>query len=157
MYEVTDQDLRDLFSPFGEVTMAEVVRYQKSKRSKGFGFVRLATEEQVQTAIQALNNQDYRGRKLFLDIARSEDPTEEIKQKQQQTAKEAMEQPPAATFTPVEQSSEAPETEEVSVEEVHPEVKPAEETPAPEQHEDQSQSTSFGTIFSNSPDKTEGQ
>jgi RNA recognition motif-containing protein len=146
LYEVTDQDLRDLFSQFGEVTSAEVVRYQKSKRSKGFGFVRMSTVEQAQAAVQALNDQDYRGRKLFLDFARSEDPAPDVREKQLNTARAA--ETPAPTFTPVQSEVYAEPAVDMPVEEVHPEMQ--------QQHEEQPM-RNFGTIFSNSPGKSEDQ
>jgi RNA recognition motif-containing protein len=72
LYEVTDADLNELFSPYGEVQSAEVVRYRKSKRSKGYGFVVFTTAESANAALEALNNTDYRGRKLMLAIAKAE-------------------------------------------------------------------------------------
>lgn len=72
LYEVTDEDLNQLFSPYGEVQSAEVVRYRKSKRSKGYGFVVFTAPESANAALEALNNTDYRGRKLMLAIAKAE-------------------------------------------------------------------------------------
>lgn len=148
LYEVTDQDLRDLFSQYGRVTSAEVVRYQKSKRSKGFGFVRMSSDEEAQAAVAALNNQDYRGRKLFLDFAKAEDPTTEVREKQMNTAQQAAENPPKAyekmTHTPLEEP--APE---MQIEEVHPQMQAPQEMPQQEEHP----MRNFGTIFSNSPGK----
>ncbi len=72
LYEVTDADLNELFSPYGEVESAEVVRYRKSKRSKGYGFVVFTSPDSANAALEALNNTDYRGRKLMLAIAKAE-------------------------------------------------------------------------------------
>lgn len=72
LYEVTDADLNQLFSPYGEVESAEVVRYRKSKRSKGYGFVVFTSPDSANAALEALNNTDYRGRKLMLAIAKAE-------------------------------------------------------------------------------------
>lgn len=164
LYEITDQDLKDLFSAYGEVTSAEVVRYQKSKRSKGFGFVRMASVEQAQAAVAALNNQDYRGRKLFLDFAKSEDPAPDVREKQLQTAQQAASLPPKqfspVTHTPLEEPihpevHEEPESE-MPVEEVHPQMQaPVNDIPdAVQQAKPEEQPIrNFGTIFSNSPGK----
>lgn len=70
LYEVTDDQLKDLFTPYGEVVSSQVIRYQDTGRSKGFGFVELATEEAAQAAIDALNNSDHEGRKLVVSEAR---------------------------------------------------------------------------------------
>lgn len=78
LYECTDDDLRQLFSQFGEVVSAEIVRYKKSRRSKGFGYVRFAAPESAQQAIETLNGQDFQGRRLMLAEARSADPTPEV-------------------------------------------------------------------------------
>lgn len=57
------QDLKDLFSTYGEVAHASVVRDQQG-RSRGFGSVRFVKEEDALAAINGLNNTDYNGRVL---------------------------------------------------------------------------------------------
>lgn len=71
LYEVTDDDLRNHFSSYGNIIDAAVVRYQKSQRSKGYGFVTFETEDQAQAAIAALHGTDLRGRKLVVSKAKS--------------------------------------------------------------------------------------
>ncbi len=70
LYEVTEDDLKTHFSQAGEVVSATIIRFRDSGRSKGFGFVEMATEEAAQKAIETLNAQDFKGRKMIVSEAR---------------------------------------------------------------------------------------
>ena len=70
LYEVVDEDLKELFSQLGEVVSAQVIRFQDSGRSKGFGFVEMADDDSAKKAIDQLNGQDFKGRKLVVSEAR---------------------------------------------------------------------------------------
>ena len=74
LYEVDDQALNDLFSPFGTVTSAQIIKYRDTGRSKGFGFVEFENAEDAQKAIDALNGQDNQGRRLVVSEARPVQP-----------------------------------------------------------------------------------
>lgn len=74
LYEVTDEQLRDLFAQAGKVTSASVIRYRDSGRSKGFGFVEMASEQEAQAAIDMFNGQETSGRKLVVSEARPPKP-----------------------------------------------------------------------------------
>lgn len=74
LYEVTDDQLKDLFSQAGNVTSATVIRYRDSGRSKGFGFVEMSTPEEAKAAIDMFNGQDNQGRKLVVSEARPPKP-----------------------------------------------------------------------------------
>ncbi len=74
LYEVTDEELKELFGQAGNVVSATVIRYQDTGRSKGFGFVEMETEEMAQKAIDTLNGQDNKGRKLVVSEARPPRP-----------------------------------------------------------------------------------
>ncbi|OGK23550.1 hypothetical protein A2954_02540 [Candidatus Roizmanbacteria bacterium RIFCSPLOWO2_01_FULL_37_12] len=74
LYEVTEDDLKALFGAAGTVVSAAVIRYQDTGRSKGFGFVEMETEEMAQKAIDTLNGQDHKGRKLVVSEARPPKP-----------------------------------------------------------------------------------
>ena len=74
LYETTDEELKQLFSQAGNVVSAAVIRYQDTGRSKGFGFVEMETEEAAQKAIDTLNEQDNKGRKLVVSEARPPRP-----------------------------------------------------------------------------------
>ena len=69
-YSVTDDDLRDLFSEYGELVSAEVVKDKFSGQSKGFGFVDMPSNSEADQAIKALNDTDLKGRKLTVNEAR---------------------------------------------------------------------------------------
>lgn len=115
LYEVTDNELRTLFSQFGTVVSAEIVKFKKTKRSKGFGYVKMASHEEAQNAIASLNDQDFRGRKLFLQFARSEDPAPEVMQQlQQEVQQQEQTQPmtPVASPEPITQATQAVQAEE---------------------------------------------
>lgn len=77
LYEVSDEDLKELFSQQGAVASASVVRYHDSGRSKGFGFVEFENEEDAKKALDALNGQDFKGRKLIVSEARPPRPRED--------------------------------------------------------------------------------
>lgn len=74
LYEVSDEDLKEFFAPAGNVVSASIVRYHDSGRSKGFGFVEMETEEEAQKAIDSLNGQDFKGRKVIVSEARPPKP-----------------------------------------------------------------------------------
>jgi len=76
LYEVTDEELRDLFMQAGNVVSATVIRFRDTGRSKGFGFVEMETEEGAQKAIDMFNGQDNKGRKLVVSEARPPKPRE---------------------------------------------------------------------------------
>ena len=69
-YSVSEDALRDLFSPCGEVLSVKIVTDTFTGRSKGFGFVEMATAEAANAAIQALNNKECDGRGIKVDIAK---------------------------------------------------------------------------------------
>jgi RNA recognition motif-containing protein len=69
-YAMTDNDLRDLFAPFGSVASAQIVTDRDTRQSKGFGFVELSTEAEGKAAIAELNGKDMDGRPLTVNVAR---------------------------------------------------------------------------------------
>ncbi|KGO34485.1 MAG: RNA-binding protein [Desulfoprunum sp.] len=69
-YEVQEEDLRQAFSQFGQVESVAIITDKFSGRSKGFGFVEMATKEQGQAAIDGLNGKDLKGRALVVNEAR---------------------------------------------------------------------------------------
>jgi RNA recognition motif-containing protein len=69
-YDATDEDLRETFSPFGEVSSASVIQDRESGRSRGFGFVEMPNSSEAQAAINALNGADLHGRSLRVNEAR---------------------------------------------------------------------------------------
>jgi RNA recognition motif-containing protein len=65
-----DQDLANLFSPYGEVASAKIVMDKFTQRSKGFGFVEMPNDEQAQAAIAQLNGSEVEGRNLVVNESR---------------------------------------------------------------------------------------
>lgn len=73
-WSVDDQKLESMFSEFGELTEATVLKDKFSGRSKGFGFVTFANDEDAKKAIAAMNDKDIEGRKLKVNEAKPFDP-----------------------------------------------------------------------------------
>ena len=69
-YSVTSDDLREVFSEYGEVSSANVILDKFSGRSKGFGFVEMPDSSAASAAIEALNEQDLQGRNMRVNEAR---------------------------------------------------------------------------------------
>jgi len=69
-YSTTDDGLRDFFASAGEVKSAEVVIERSSGRSKGFGFVEMASDDGAQAAINTLNGKMLDSRPIRIDFAK---------------------------------------------------------------------------------------
>ena len=69
-YRVDSSILEQLFSQYGQVNSAEVISDRESGRSKGFGFVEMADDNEATQAIEALNGQEHEGRALTVNEAR---------------------------------------------------------------------------------------
>jgi RNA recognition motif-containing protein len=69
-YTTTEEDLRQAFGNYGEVTSATLIKDKFTGKSRGFGFVEMPSQEEAQAAIQALNGADLGGRTLTVNEAR---------------------------------------------------------------------------------------
>ena len=69
-YEVSDEDLKTLFSQFGSVISAKVIVDSDTGQSRGFGFVELESKDQGQKAIAGLNGVELKGRTVKVNEAR---------------------------------------------------------------------------------------
>jgi len=69
-FHTNSETLRDLFSPFGNVTSAKVITDRESGQSRGFGFVEMDVVAEGQAAMKSLNNKDIEGRALSVSIAK---------------------------------------------------------------------------------------
>lgn len=69
-YGVTDDELREAFAAFGEVSRASVIMDRETGRSKGFGFVEMPDNSQAEAAINGLNDQPLSGRAIRVNEAR---------------------------------------------------------------------------------------
>ena len=69
-YSFRDEDLQQHFGEHGTVTSAKVMMDRDTGRSKGFGFVEMGDDAQAQTAINAMNGQQFDGRALTVNEAK---------------------------------------------------------------------------------------
>ena len=75
-FSITSDKLKELFSEFGEITEATVISDKFSGRSKGFGFVSFANEEDAKKAIDAMNEKEIEGRAIKVNEARAREDGE---------------------------------------------------------------------------------
>jgi RNA recognition motif-containing protein len=69
-YSVRDDELREIFAEFGDVSSAKVIMDRETDRSKGFGFVEMDDKSAAESAIDALNGKEMSGRPLRVNEAR---------------------------------------------------------------------------------------
>ena len=69
-FNINDEELRELFETFGEVTSSKVITDKITGRSRGFGFVEMSDEEKGKEAIEKLNGSEFKGRELNVSVAR---------------------------------------------------------------------------------------
>ena len=69
-FQVKDEDLKGIFTEFGEVSSAKVIMDKFTSRSKGFGFVEMPDDAAAQTAISSLDGTMMEGRPLKVSVAR---------------------------------------------------------------------------------------
>jgi RNA recognition motif-containing protein len=69
-YNVSEEDLRDAFSQFGQVQSANIITDKFSGRSKGFGFVDMPNDGEAREAIENMNDKDFKGRTIKVNEAR---------------------------------------------------------------------------------------
>jgi RNA recognition motif-containing protein len=68
-FKTRREDLEAAFAKFGQVTSAKIVKDRDTGRSKGFGFVEMANEEEANKAIAALNETELDGRAIVVKVA----------------------------------------------------------------------------------------
>ncbi len=69
-HEVTEEDIRLAFEPFGQVESVKIIKDKSTDRSKGFGFVEMASKAEGQAAIDGLNDKELKGKALNVNEAR---------------------------------------------------------------------------------------
>ena len=69
-HTVSEDDLRDAFSEFGEVASASIINDKFSGRSKGFGFVEMPKDSEASEAIESLNGKELNGRTVTVNEAK---------------------------------------------------------------------------------------
>jgi RNA recognition motif-containing protein len=69
-FHVSDEDLRNLFTAYGNVTSAKVITDRETGRSRGFGFVDMPVDEEGKKAIKGLEGKEIEGRMISVSVAR---------------------------------------------------------------------------------------
>lgn len=69
-FNTTEQDLLDLFGTIGSVETANIITERDTGRSRGFGFVEMASKEDAQNAIAELDGKEVEGRNLKVNEAK---------------------------------------------------------------------------------------
>ena len=69
-WSVDDQKLQEAFEEHGEVVSAKVIKDRETGRSRGFGFVEMASQDSANSAITALNNAQLGGRNIVVNVAK---------------------------------------------------------------------------------------
>lgn len=73
-FQVQEEDLRQLFESFGEVSSAKIITDRETGRSRGFGFVEMSSSDEANKAMSSLNNKDVQGRAISVTVAREREP-----------------------------------------------------------------------------------
>ena len=68
-YATTEAALTNLFGQYGEVISASIIKDRYTQQSKGFGFIEMADVQAAEAAIATLNNQEFEGRRLRVNVA----------------------------------------------------------------------------------------
>ena len=69
-FRTQSESLQELFEKYGEVTSANIIKDRDTGRSRGFGFVEMANDEEGQKAIDGLNNTDFEEKTITVNVAR---------------------------------------------------------------------------------------
>lgn len=69
-FQVTEESLISLFSKFGTVTSAKIIKDRETQQSRGFAFVEMPSEAEGREALSNLNNKEVEGRLLSVSVAR---------------------------------------------------------------------------------------
>ncbi len=69
-YDVTQDELSDLFGEFGEVSSAKIIEDRDTGRPKGFAFVEMPNQAEAEAAIASLNEKELKGREIKVNQAR---------------------------------------------------------------------------------------
>ncbi len=72
-YNTSEDDLKEVFGPYGEVSSAKIITDRETGRSRGFGFVEIESDA-AQKAIDALDGKEFGGRSLRVNEARERKP-----------------------------------------------------------------------------------
>ena len=73
-WKASEEELKNLFAEYGEVTSAKIVTDKFTQRSRGFGFIEMKDDTAGRTAITELNGADFMGKNLVVNEARPREP-----------------------------------------------------------------------------------
>ncbi len=79
-WNMWEEDMRELFAPYGEIEDVKLIIDRMTGRSKGFGFVKFVNEEDAAKALEELNDKEVDGREIKVTVAR---PREERPQREE--------------------------------------------------------------------------
>jgi RNA recognition motif-containing protein len=114
-FATTGDQLKDIFSKAGDVVEANIVMDKMTGRSRGFGFVEMATEDAVKKAIADLNGSEVDGRKIFVAEARpSNDDRGGAPKSQDDSSKPEPKEPKEEAVAVSEETKAEPETDSPS-------------------------------------------
>jgi RNA recognition motif-containing protein len=74
-FRINDEDLRQLFEEYGEISSAKVITDKYTGKSRGFGFVEMSNEDSAKKAIEELDKAEYDGKVISVSIARPKTET----------------------------------------------------------------------------------
>lgn len=86
--EVTDDEFRELFEKYGDITSASLAHDHETGKSRGFGFVNYIRHEDASKAVDELNDSDFKGQKLYVGRAQKKHEREEELRKQYEAARQ---------------------------------------------------------------------
>jgi len=69
-YHVQEEELRNLFTKFGEVISAKIIMNRETGKPRGFAFVEMKSSDEATNAMNSLNNKEIEGRALSISVAR---------------------------------------------------------------------------------------
>lgn len=75
-FNITEEDLRELFSPYGDLDTIQLITDRQTGQSKGFGFAEMLNNSHADAAIKALNESEYKGRKIKVNQAQPRKQTQ---------------------------------------------------------------------------------
>jgi RNA recognition motif-containing protein len=70
LFDVTEDELREAFAPFGEITEIRLIMDKFSGKSKGFGFIEMPSKEEAEKAIEEMNGKEMKGRAMTVNVAK---------------------------------------------------------------------------------------
>ncbi|MEY3397810.1 MAG: hypothetical protein RL220_404 [Bacteroidota bacterium] len=76
-YNLSSEELTEVFAQFGVVTSARVIRDRETGRSRGFGFVEMENDEEARNAIERLDQQEVKGRRIAVKEAEERAPRQD--------------------------------------------------------------------------------